>query len=712
MKFFLLPNLQSSKTDVADAAPGSVPDDKPLPDLPNKNAYREWCADANTQHAFYNAVEGLTPGLRVSESNPAWKIWGLVGEFDAPQAADWKEKAKSAKIPPAWVSDTYTPGHARMVWAFASPVNCANETFVREFYRIAWQAIHPSKLGLNFREDESSKPAQYFEFGRGWAATGGVVPVEVVEGWVAKACRKVKWEREAALVPFDRLQAEGEKQFPGAWPGGWGEFRAGARGVRFWEPGADAQSVIVVETGCVCFTGDRAFLPWADIFGKQFVDEAASEAIGKAITGIWWEPRSNKYWKRYPTGQKVPLREKDLDSHLKRHGLTGVVPKGARFSQVDDAIWTLQQMHVVDGVGPWMYRQDDVIEEEGKRYLNDSMVRLAPPAPDAGVWAKGFPVIAEYLELAYGPEQLPYLLGWMAHYYQSCLRGEPERGLAVFIAGDTDSGKSFLSFAILRLLFGAQQDASKFLTGQEAFNENLVGCPIWTIDDAIASTDTASRNKFTQIIKQQVANDRICCRGMHKSPVTVTWKGRIVVTMNDDEESIRMIPNLDLSNRDKVSLFKVESVKGRFSWLATHGGKFPLDSDVLAEIPFLGAYLRDLDILPPVWSGGRFSITPFHHPELVAHAEDASDTVAAEEMLNDWRHEYFAELTEQAVTLSPTQLLRSVVMDDVRRAQFRTANALSRCLNGMLKRGVKWISRGRHKHTRWVKVTNPKLDIA
>ena len=60
---------------------------KQKPSFKNKAAYRQWCADAKTDHVFYSTVEGRAPSKRVSNDNPAHTLHGIIADYDAP--VDW-----------------------------------------------------------------------------------------------------------------------------------------------------------------------------------------------------------------------------------------------------------------------------------------------------------------------------------------------------------------------------------------------------------------------------------------------------------------------------------------------------------------------------------------------------------------------------------------------------------------------------------------------
>ena len=44
---------------------------------------------------------------------------------------------------------------------------------------------------------------------------------------------------------------------------------------------------------------------------------------------------------------------------------------------------------------------------------------------------------------------------------------------------------------------------------------------------------------------------------------SVPWVGRVMVTCNDDVESIRILPDMEMNTLDKISLFKIKTVKDR-----------------------------------------------------------------------------------------------------------------------------------------------------
>ena len=704
MNFFTLPNLSASKvTPVEVVDPPSVV----RPPFKNKDEYRRWCADPETDHCFVSVVEGLTPHLRVSTGNAPWRLHGLVGEYDATVPAGWvADHLAKAATPPTWATKTFS-GHGRIYWSFAVPVDISVPKFAEEFLKVAFKDLKAKALGPGFEPAESAKLTQYFEAGTEWTRVSTAPISEVtLEAWKYRAAQKVDWSKEAVTIPIERVRAEAEKRWPGAWPGGWSLFTIGARGVRFWEPGADATSVLVTESGCVCFTGDKAWMTWADIFGPDWVRKQAEDIIGSALLSLWCEPSAGRYWRKEPSGRKVqiPTRQ-DLILHLLVAGLSTRPPKGETLSEIDRAIYTLQRTRTVDGIHPAFYVPDDVIPIGTRSYLNTSTIRPGAAAPVRGVWGKGFPWVAKFLEAAF-KEQIWHLMAWLAHAYKSGIVGDPQRGLALFIAGNSGLGKTFFGTVIAAKVLGGREDASAFLMGDDGFNANLLGAPLWTVDDAVAAADRKRHLRYSQIVKYVTANDTIKARGMYREGYTAPWRGRVIITFNLDAESMGMIPCLEISTVDKVLVLRIYD----------HEIVFPEEGVLDEEIAYLCAWLRDW-VIPDELKSSRFGVKPYQHPDLVLAAAEASDTMGAEQLLEIWRVRYFTEHTDRREWVgNATDLMTELErFDDVRslaNRQIPTINMMGRYVSKLEARGAAWISRGKPTRTgyRPIKITRPEPE--
>lgn len=171
-------------------------------------------------------------------------------------------------------------------------------------------------------------------------------------------------------------------------------------------------------------------------------------------------------------------------------------------------------------------------------------------------------------------------------------------------------------------------DASGYMTRTDPFNTNLVAAPSWTIDDAVAQTDYKTREGYSQMIKMITANEGIVMRGMHREGFRAPWFGRLTVTMNDDPDSLKMLPMTDLSIKDKILVIRALATKfSAKDWAS--------DELILAELPYFAAYLRDVEPNPEIW-GGRFGIKAYQDPELISMSDSVGSTAGTKEILEEW----------------------------------------------------------------------------
>jgi hypothetical protein len=450
------------------------------------------------------------------------------------------------------------------------------------------------------------------------------------------------WHNAGVVVPLDVIREEAESRWPGRWPGGWQQFTINSRGLRFWDDSAtNTNAAVVRETGMQYFTDGGGFKKWEDIFGPDFVRHWIQDRLGGAV-GEFFFDSSEKYWRKVDGGWFHLSRQDVLLSLRGDFGLASPKPgpkQEAGLSELESALLAIHSTQRVIASAPFLFRPEGPFYFNGSRWLNTSKVR--PILPMEGVvqpeWGQGFTWIASYLEQLFEPiEQLPYFMTWLAHFYRGALEQNPQRGLGLFIAGPPNAGKTFLNKALLGQLMGGSQEAETFLQGSDQFNDHLFSAPLWTVDDAVTSGSDHGfrRAAFTQMVKKVIANDSFKYRAMRQSGFTFPWVGRIVATMNDDPESLQILPELDVNILDKIMLLKVKRPQMEF---------WPSDTQLLAELPYFGAFLRDFE--PPAECIGnvRFGVQPYRHPDLVCASNSISTTTSFEEVLEIFRVDWFKD---------------------------------------------------------------------
>jgi hypothetical protein len=409
-----------------------------------------------------------------------------------------------------------------------------------------------------------------------------------------------------------------------------------------------------------CFTGPSGFVPWSKIFGSKFVDQYTVERLGDIVDGIWYDGAS--YWYESADGKWESRSEREMSRWLKvEKGLSGEKEKNATFSEVDHALYTIDQHKRVIGAAPFVYLSAGMIEFMGKRVLNTARVKPLPPAPPVDDWAHGFPWIASFLEKFFSCEdQLMHFLSWLKRFYVSALEGTPKQGQALFIAGEPGQGKTLLSNRIISGLVGGHQDAARFLLGASSFNKELFHHGLWTVDDATPGDNAADHKKFSSLLKKVTANTTFEYHAKFQDSVMVEWTGRVIITGNLDAESLRILPDLDTSILDKIMLFKAATIDKKFP------DRHELQSTINRELPYLGAWLTEYQIAEE-YSGEtqRYGVKSYHHPELRHAAGESTDAAVLDEILDSFLDQRKKSGEPIPWSGTATQLMQDIFVDDI-----------------------------------------------
>jgi hypothetical protein len=192
-------------------------------------------------------------------------------------------------------------------------------------------------------------------------------------------------------------------------------------------------------------------------------------------------------------------------------------------------------------------------------------------------------------------------------------------------------------------LVGGSAEAQDVLLGNDNFGSELFESPLWTVDDAIFTTQLRTHKRFTEAIKKMAANRTHRCNEKFRVATKVEWQGRIVVTCNRDEESIRALPDLSGSILDKLMLFRTsDKVNVEFKV------QEEMAKILKEELPHFAQYLLDWETPEHCKGDVRFGIRSYHEKSLVTTAEQSSHTAGFFEVLDDWKNTYFGMLEKKA----------------------------------------------------------------
>jgi hypothetical protein len=603
MPYFSIPNhvtreIKKTYTDPQDAAADAKLN---RPNFASKEERRAWLASSKTDTAIISLYEGLNPDLRVSfkEDNPPMVIHGVIVDYDASAPGTLADRVKHIRdfysLTPALCPQyiVVSPsGHHRLVYEFAEPCSlrgCPDKFlvfFLQEFRKL----LRLSSVMGGLDEAAYLKPSTYYDAEGVWERISpDPFPLVEVEGLFVGTARKIKKSDYGASlteIPMEAIKDRIEELFPGRWPADV-PFVEGCRGPAVWDPNSTNPTTTIYRAeGVYRFSSDRGFHPYSEILGRDFVRQWEDNKLGQATKNFYYCPHGTKNYFVKIGGTKGAWEPQGLGDVQRRlvsgWGLSRKAPSASSVSEVDQAIQHIQDYKKVDGVVPFVFNKNDVVDTSFRVFLNSARVRVMDPAPEQAAsttpiygknvlvqpgrkhpypWGVGFPWIAEWLMSMFPSgsprKQLIYLLCWLKIAYQAARSGDPSKGQALFLVGGVGVGKTFFNSAFVELIFGGSREATDYLLGETKFNKELLETGFWTVDDAKASKTVEAHQRFTEEVKRFVANPSVTYQPKYVDTQTIPYNGRVCITLNGDELSLRMIPDLTRSIADKVMILKL-----------------------------------------------------------------------------------------------------------------------------------------------------------
>jgi hypothetical protein len=701
---FYIKNHSSSELHPADLA--TLPSLSSHPHFATKAEFAKWCHDSKTEHVFYTLAEPEFKSMRSSGKNQIKFLHGVIADYDGSpekiQADLLKLDFPNGKAP-TWVTTTFS-GKARLIWAFERPVPVFTNDVMDKFKQLLLIDLKVNKLLSGLDEGAWENPHTPFELGTHWRQPYGDTRISssLVMAMLHEAATKAKFKVDGPTIPLEVIAAEVDRRWPNRWTGA---FVDGAKGIRFWDHRADNPTGCTIRTnGVIAYTGECKFMHWSEILGNEFVAQYQVSRIGTAIDGTYYDGKH--YWQKTDAGTWASFCGQQTGRRLSVKNRLSAQSKKGSASEVSAAITSIEDMKGVDGAFPCLFMKEEVVSDGARNYLNISRAHTFPTTGSRRKWGDGFPWMAEYLIGLFGQNQLDVFLSWLARFYNNARLGTPKKGHALFIAGDVSAGKTLLAQRIIGEMMGGWQEATSYLLGSTSFNEELFYHPVWTVDDAVAASDSKRHTAYSQMVKKIVANPYQEFHPKFKKAVSFRFNGRLIVTMNSDPVSIGMLPNIEQSILDKLVILKAEKPGTSFDGA---------DGKVRQELPAFCDYVSNW--VTPDWlltkpdECVRFGHDSWQHPELLSTALDSSPSAGLMELLGMWRPQFFrltdamtwqGSASQLLVSLKSTQSISSIV-DSI--APNRVS--VGKHLQQLIAQGIPWISYGRSPAQRLYTILRP-----
>lgn len=638
-------------------------DDDPVK---SKALYKKaYFKDPKAEHCLFAMAKGVLPGQAITANeNQAAEIFGIVGDYDATVGENiiesLMENPKGPYLPTKW---SETQGrNFRLVWEFECGIRVENNEHANRLLSEVYKRIGVPKWGAMCDMKSCCNVAQHFDVGRKWGDFSDKrIPADVIQLWDYEVFTKMRAAvKRTVNIPLEDAAKEANSQFPGriTFP-----FVEGGRCNRFWDPVSDNMSgcTITKDGVRVYVPHDKPFMSWSDILGMKFVDKYTAAKVSPVVQQIWYNNRGGEFvrWKdnekKYVSRDVTTLR-RDLAAEA---GLLPERKKGEVLSEIDVALHDITTRREVDYAAPVLFfPHGPMFIDGGTHILNTSTVRVTAPSEKYcadGEWKWSNPAVRDAFPFIYGlintmfeqnPEiakariatkfevpvddannlQLQVFLSWLSAFYSGSALLNPTQGQCLVVAGPSGVGKSFLFNNVIGPLMGGALDADAYYVEGDKFTGSLFDAPIHLIDDKICDLDHRTRTAFTTRLKVVVATARLRYEEKYRNSVpSVPWLGRVVICCNMDPRSLSILPDLEQSNADKITMLKMGPVKYDFFSNRAENLK-----RVREELPrfarFVLEYTRDMRLFDK-----RMGVKAYQHPDMrVAAAENGYTNVVVD----------------------------------------------------------------------------------
>lgn len=332
-------------------------------------------------------------------------------------------------------------------------------------------------------------------------------------------------------------------------------------------------------------------------------------------------------------GDFVDMSGDDFSRCMKRNGVKLKAAEGETLSQADELKDYVQENRRVDfSMSNLAGHVAGICTVAGAAMLVKKSPRLVKPVP--GDWS----FIRALIERMLGQTETAFSQVLLFHaWMKMAMDREQKGGLALILAGPRNCGKSLLQhFIITPLLGGRNADPGPHMFGDTDFNAELFGSEHLQMEDP-APKRGFSKETFAEKIKGVVANNTHRFHPKGRDAVTLAPKWHLSISLNDDPDTMKIIPDMREDITDKILLLRVQRPHDGDGFALPAEHERAAFRELLAsQLPAFAYYLETM-VIPEEYQGQRFGVKAWQNPTLASQLFEASPAGRLLELIDETR---------------------------------------------------------------------------
>lgn len=346
----------------------------------------------------------------------------------------------------------------------------------------------------------------------------------------------------------------------------------------------------------------------------------APEDMKQWLSDIFYDSTRKDYLIVNNKADWFPVNETQLRRQCKVRGMQVKPGEGEACSAFDKFVVHLQTHRGV------AYAGSLAGHPKGPRTVNGAQILVTHEPvltnPVEGQW----PILKLLFEGMFIDDeriQLVYFYGWLHSAFQ-CLKSRTRKpGQVLVIAGPAECGKSLLQTIITWMVGGRECKPYAYMTGSTDFNSELFAAEHLRLDDEQASTDMRARRAFGARVKELLFGHAQRMHAKHREALTLDPIWRMTITLNEEPESLQVLPPLDESLEDKFIILRA-SKKPMPMPTGTTEQTAAFAATLREELPAFIHWLTHEFVIPAALRNERCGIRHWHHPELLTAIRELS----------------------------------------------------------------------------------------